>query len=156
MSDQRVFTAALLTAVLIVAGAFTLREFFAFELVKSSIYIAIAVLVYYGENQYSFMLGIIAPPLWFIVDILGGIFFRDFQVLYSYLMGKGVAPLETPLDGLARISAAVLMVVSIQAWRREVPGRFISKPFWTSVVVSLVYAAVLMGWHIGILAAAHQ
>ena len=107
MSDQRVFTAALLTAVLIVAGAFTLREFFAFELVKASIYIAIAVLVYYGENQYSFMLGIIAPPLWFIVDILGGIFFRDFQVLYSYLMGKGVAPLETPLDGLARISAAV-------------------------------------------------
>jgi hypothetical protein len=156
MSDQRVFTAALLTAVLIVAGAFTLREFFAFELVKASIYIAIAVLVYYGENQYSFMLGIIAPPLWFIVDILGGIFFRDFQVLYSYLMGKGVAPLETPLDGLARISAAVLMVVSIQAWRREVPGRFISKPFWTSVVVSLAYAAVLMGWHIGILAAAHR
>jgi hypothetical protein len=155
MSDQRVFTAALLTAVLIVAGAFTLREFFAFELVRSSIYIAIAVLVYYGENQYSFMLGIIAPPLWFIVDILGGIFFRDFQVLYGYLMGKGVAPLETPLHGLARISAAVLMVVSIQAWRREVPGRFISKPFWTSVVVSLMYAAVLMGWHFGILAAAH-
>jgi len=155
MSDQRVFTAALLTAVLIVAGAFTLREFFAFELVKSSIYIAIAVLVYYGENQYSFMLGIVAPPLWFIVDILGGIFFRDFQVLYSYLMGKGVAPLETPLDGLARISAAVLMAVSIQAWRREVPGRFISKPFWTAVVVSVAYAAVLTGWHFGILAATH-
>jgi hypothetical protein len=156
MSDRRVFAAALMTAVLIVAGAFTLRQFFAFELAKSSIYIAIAVLVYYGENQYSYMLGIIAPPLWFIVDILGGIFFQDFQVLYNYLAGRGIAPLETPLDGLARICAAILMVVSIQAWRREVPGRFVSKPLWTSVVVSLVYAAALVGWHLGIVSPARR
>src|SRR5215467_10298765 len=116
MSDRRVFAAALMTAVLIVAGAFTLRQFFAFELAKSSIYIAIAVLVYYGENEYGYMLGIIAPPLWFIVDILGGIFFQDFQVLYDYVAGKGIAPLDTPLHGLARITAAILMVVSVQAW----------------------------------------
>jgi hypothetical protein len=37
MSDKRVFTASLLTAVLIAAGAFTLRQFFAFELAKRSL-----------------------------------------------------------------------------------------------------------------------
>src|SRR5215472_11629330 len=105
MSDKRVFTAALTTAILIVAGAFTFHQFFAFDLAKSSIYIAIAVLVYYGENRYSYMLGIIAPPLWFVVDILGGIFFHDFRVLYNYICAYGIAPLDTPLHGLARISA---------------------------------------------------
>jgi hypothetical protein len=156
MSDKRVFTASLLTAVLIAAGAFTLRQFFAFELAKSSIYVAIAVLVYYGENEYSYMLGMVAPPLWFIVDILGGIFVHDFRVLYNYIVGNGIAPLDTPLDGLARLSAIVLTLVSIQAWRREVAGRFISKAFWTSAVVSALYAATLVVWHLGILASARR
>jgi uncharacterized membrane protein len=150
MSEKRVFTAALMTAVLIVAGAFTFRQFFAFELAKSSIYIAIAVLVYFGENRYSYMLGIMAPPLWFIVDILGGVFFRDFGVLYNYVSAYGTAPLETPLHALARLSAILLFAASVQAWRREVAGRFISKAFWTSAVVSVIYAAILAGWHAGI------
>jgi hypothetical protein len=148
MSDKRVFTTALMTAVLIVAGAFTLRQFFAFDLAKSTIYIAVAVLVYYGENQYSYMLGIMAPALWFLVDILGGIFAHDFRVLYNYICGYGIAPLDTPLHGLARLSALTLAIVSLQAWRREVSSRFVSRVFWTSAAVSVTYGIVLAAWHI--------
>ena len=74
MPDRWVFFVAFLTAVLVVAGAFVIPEFFAYELVKSLIYLAIAMLVFFGENKFSYMLGIVAPPLWFILDILNILF----------------------------------------------------------------------------------
>lgn len=58
MADRKVFTAAMFTAVLLLAGAFVLpRSFFLFELAKSSIYFAVAALVYYAEDRYGYMLG---------------------------------------------------------------------------------------------------
>ena len=154
MADRNVFTAALLTAVLVVAGAFALPQFFFFELAKSTIYVAIALLVFFGENQFSYMLGIIAPVVWFIVDILGGIFFRDFRVLFDYVSGNKVAPLETPLHAIARLMAILLMIGSIRAWKREVPERFIAKTFWICCAVSLTYAVILAAWHFHIVRAA--
>lgn len=96
MSDRNVFVAAFLTAVFIVAGAFTLPQFFFFELAKSTIYLAIAILVFFGEDRFSYALGMIAAMVWFVVDIMGGIFFHDFRVLFDYLAGRGLHPWRHP------------------------------------------------------------
>jgi hypothetical protein len=148
MADRKVFVAALFTAVLLLAGAFTLpRFFFFFELAKSTIYFGIAVLVYYGVDRYGYMLGIIAPPLWFIVDIMSGTLFRDFRVLGDFLAGRSVAPFDTPLHALARVAAILLFIVSARAWRKEVPERVVGRTFWRGLAVSLVYVGVLTGWY---------
>jgi hypothetical protein len=153
MSDRSIFVAALLTAALIVAAAFELPQFFFFELAKSTIYLAIAVLVYFGENRYSYMLGMIAPTLWSIVDILGGIFLHDFRILLDYVTGKGIAPLQTPLDALARLSSIALIMVSARAWRKEVPEKFVGRTFSVCSAASLIYALILAGWHLRIVEA---
>lgn len=63
--------AAISTAVLLLAGGFAVpRFFFFFELAKSSIYFAIAALVYYSNDRLGYMLGIIVLPLWFTARIL--------------------------------------------------------------------------------------
>ena len=154
MSDRNVFVAAFLTAVLIVAGAFSFTELFFFDLAKSTIFVAIAVLVFYGESELSYMLGTIAPVLWFLVDILVGSFFSDFRVLYSYVTGNPVAPLETPLHGLARLSAILLVVASVHAWRRQVPEKFFGKTFWICTGISLAYAIILAVWYLKIFSVA--
>lgn len=146
MSDRNVFVAAFLTAILIVAGAFVLNQFFFFELAKSTIFVAVAVLVFYGENRFSYMLGMMAPTLWFIVDILTGTFISDFRVLFNYVTGGSVAFLETPLHGLSRLVAVVLIVASARAWRKEVSEKLIGRTFWIGVVVSLSYAVVMAFW----------
>jgi hypothetical protein len=53
LSNRWVFLAAFLTVTFIVAGAFSLPQVFYFELVKSSIFMAIGVMVFSGENRYS-------------------------------------------------------------------------------------------------------
>ena len=50
MSDRWMFVTAFSTVVLIVAGAFAIPQFFVYELIKSSIFVAIAVLVFFGED----------------------------------------------------------------------------------------------------------
>lgn len=148
MADRKVFTAAMCTAVLLLAGAFVLpRFFFFFELAKSSIYFAIAALVYYAEDRYGYMLGMIAAPVWFFVDWMAGTLGNDFRVLAHYVAGRSIAPGETPLHGLARLAAIVLFVASVHAWRKEVPEKVLGKTFWRGLVVALVYVGALTAWY---------
>ncbi len=148
MSNRWVFLAAFLTATFLVAGAFALPPFFYFELVKSSIFIAIGVLVFFGEDRFSYMLGIVFTPIWFLVDIMVGGFGNDFSVLFRYLGGQSISAMSTPLDGFARLAAIFLFAVSLAAWRREVNERFWGKTFWTCLIISLAYVGVLTVWYL--------
>ena len=148
MSDRGVFVAAFLTVVLIVAGAFALPQFFFFELAKSTIYIAIGVLVFFGEDRYSYMLGMLAAPVWWLADIIVGGFFQDFVVLLSYLAMKEIGPLDTPLHALARLASLLLVVLSYRVWNKQVPEKLFGKTFQVCLGISLAYAIILAAWYI--------
>jgi len=148
MSDRGVFVVAFLTVVLIVAGAFAIPQYFPYELLKSLIYVVIALMVFFGENTYSYMLGIIAPILGILLNLLLGGFFREFAVLWASLTMKPLAALETPLHGLAILTEILLVILCLRAWRKEVTGPFFGKVFGISLVVSLVYVGVLAGWYV--------
>lgn len=155
MSNRWVFLAAFLTATFLVAGAFALPPYFYFELVKSSIFIAIAILVFFGEDRYSYMLGTIFVPIWFAVDLLVGGFIGDFRILFDEILGHSVSTMSTPLDGIARLSAIFLFAVSLAAWRREVNERFWGKTFWTCLIISVVYVGILTVWYVRLFPAGH-
>ncbi len=150
MTDRNVFVTSFLTAVLIVAAAFAVRQFFFFELAKSTIFVAIALMVFYGDNKFSYMLGFIAPIVWFIAEILVGSFFTNFQVLYRYLENSPQNPLgslETPLHALSYLGALALIFVSWRAWHKEVPEKFVGKTLWICFAISLVYSVILAVWY---------
>jgi hypothetical protein len=154
MSDRWVFLTAFLTAVLILAAAFQLPQFFLFESAKSAVFVAIAILAFFGEDRYSYMLGMVFPPLWFLIDIVAGGLSGDFRVLVDYFTGRGVAPLETPLHGLARLTAVLLVIASFRAWRKTVPERMLGKTLRTCALIAAAYAAVLAFWYAHIFAVA--
>jgi hypothetical protein len=146
MSDRWVFLAAFVTLVLVIAGAFAIPEFFVYELLTSAIFVVIAVMVFFGEDRFPYMLGMIAPILWFIFDLLVGELFRDFKVLFTFLGGKPTRPLDTPLQGLALLVAVVLLIVSARAWRKQVTDKFLGKTFTTALIVALIWIGILAGW----------
>jgi hypothetical protein len=147
VSDRWVFLVAFLTIVLVAASAFAIPQFFPFELLKASIYVVIAVLVFFGEDRYSYMLGILAPLLWFVLAILLGSFFSDFGLMFSALTGKPSPPTETPFHGLSLVAQIALVVLSVRAWRKQVPEKFFGKTFAICLVISLVYVGILAGWN---------
>src|SRR5260370_9956743 len=105
MSDRWVFATAFLTVVLIVAGAFAIPEYFSFELVRSTIFVAIAVMGFFGEDRYSYILGAIAPPVEFILNMLLGGFCGEFHVLWNSVTQKKDSQTDPLLHGLAILSS---------------------------------------------------
>lgn len=141
MSDRGVFVVAFTTVVLIGAGAFAIPQFFPFELLRSLIYVAIAILVFFGENEYSYMLGFLSPVVGWAAAILTGGFLTDFKVLFASIAMKPIGSLETPLHGLALIAQALLAALCWRAWNKEVPQAFIGKAFWTCLAISVAHTA---------------
>jgi hypothetical protein len=146
MSDRGVFLAAFLTLVLVVAGAFALPQLFIYELLKSTIIVVIAVMVFFGEDKFPYMMGMIAPILWFAYSLLTGGFISDFAAMFRFLSGKPSGPLETPLHGFAILSAVALVIVCARAWRKQVTEKFLGKTFATALVVGLIWIGILAVW----------
>jgi len=146
MSDRGVFLAAFLTLVLVVAGAFALPQLFIYELLKSTIIVVIAVMVFFGEDKFPYMMGMIAPILWFIYSLLTGGFFGEIGATIRFLEGKPSGTLETPLHGFAILSALVLVILCARAWRKQVTEKFLGKTFATALVVGLIWIGVLAVW----------
>ena len=146
MSDRGVFLAAFLTLVLVVASAFTVPELFIHELLTSAIFVVIAVMVFFGEDKFPYMLGIVAPVIWVIYGLLTGAFAGDFGAMFRFLGGKSLGPLETPLHGFAILAGLALLILSFRAWGKQVTESFIGKTFWIATVVSLIWIAVLVFW----------
>lgn len=143
MSDRSVFVVAFTTVVLIGGSAFAIPQFFPFELLRSLIFVAIAMMVFFGENQYSYMLGILSPAVGWLAAILAGGFVRDFEVLFASIAMKPIGSLETPLRGLVLITQGLLAVLCWRAWNKEVPLPFIGKAFWTCLAIAVGHAAVV-------------
>ncbi|HTS68438.1 MAG TPA: hypothetical protein VMO17_05605 [Terriglobia bacterium] len=146
MSDRGVFLAAFLTLVLVVAGAFAIPQFFFYELLTSTIFVVIAVMVFFGEDKFPYMLGMLAPFLWSILRLLTGGFIREIRVLIGFLSGRPSGPLDTPLHGFAILSGLVLMILSARAWRKQVTEKFFGKTFVTALIVTLLWLGVTFAW----------
>jgi vacuolar-type H+-ATPase subunit I/STV1 len=145
MSDKWVFLIAFLTGTVIVAGAFAMPQYFYFELFKSLIFFVIALLVFFGEDRFSYMLGMVAPILRFVLNILLGGVFGEFRVLFDTLTGKGSPPLSTPLHGLSILLEIVLVIVCYRAWHKQVTEKLFGKTFWICLAIAIGYFAILEG-----------
>jgi hypothetical protein len=148
MSDRGVFLAAFLTLVLVVASAFAVPELFVYQLLTSTIFVVIAVMVFFGEDKFPYMLGMVAPTLWFIFGVLTGALMSDMAAMFRFLKGKPGGPLETPLHGFAILAGLALLIVSARAWRKQVTEKFFGKTFVTALIVGLVWIGVLVVWQL--------
>lgn len=148
MSDRGVFVTAFLTLVLIVASAFALPQLFIYELLTSTIFVVISVMVFFGDDKFPYMLGIIAPLIWFVFSFLTGGFISHMATLVSFLSGKPSGPLETPLHGFSILAAIALLATSAHAWRKQVTDRFLGKTFAGALVLSLVWVGAVAAWQV--------
>jgi hypothetical protein len=148
MSDRGVFLVAFLTLVLVVASAFALPELFIHELLTAAIFVVIAVMVFFGDDKFPYMLGMIAPILWIVVSLLTGRLFSDLGAMVDFLKGQPSGPGGTPLHGFAILAGLALVVVSYRAWGKQVTEKFLSRSFTIALVISLIWVAVLFAWDI--------
>ncbi len=148
MSDRGVFLAAFLTLVLVVASAFALPELFVHDLLTSTIFVLIAVLVFFGDDKFPYMLGMIAPVVWILLSLLTGRLLSDLGAMVDFLKGRPAGPGGTPLHGFAYLTALALLIVAQRAWGKQVTEKFFARTFALAAVISLIWVALIFAWDI--------
>jgi hypothetical protein len=122
-------------------------NFFLLHFYQTVIYLAILIMLFYMEDRWAYMIGIIAPAMWivmaFATGLLGGAMRQILQLGHTQR-------LTNPVSFLAAVTAllSVLMIaVCARRWVKEYSGLGKSVTTFTiSFGIVAVYYGILVIW----------
>jgi len=122
MSNKAVFTlAAILMALFFWLSNYD-RFFFLAHFLQAGFYLIVLLLLFYGLEEWAYVMAVVAPLLWIVLAALAGIATAGFRGLGQLVSGESlVRPVDT-VAGLILLGSLALMVVSARVYKREVWG----------------------------------
>jgi hypothetical protein len=122
-------------------------EFFLLHFYQSILYIAILIMLFYMEDRWAYMIGMLAPVVWlglaFSTGLLGG---AARQVVYV-LRGELPRNPVTVLAGVTAVLAVLMIIFCGRHWYKEYAGTGKSlSTFAVSFGVVIVYYGILVAW----------
>jgi len=136
---------AMMLCFLILSGLDT--QFFFLHFYESLIYLVIILMLFYFADHWAYMLGIMAPTVWILQQLVMGFLWNVLRSTASYVTG-GERPTGTDvITVLTAILAVMMIIFCVRHWRREFSG--LGK-FWPtfvgSLVVIIIYYGILWYW----------
>ena len=121
--------------------------FFFLHFYEALMYLAIILMLFYFEDKWAYMLGMLAPAVWILQQIGTGVILGAFRAVGRYF-SEWSRPSGIDMVTQAITVLSVLMIIfCAQRWRREFAGL---KKFWPtfggSLVVVIVYYGILWYW----------
>ena len=122
-------------------------NFFLIHLYQSILYIAILVMLFYMEDRWAYMIGMLASAVWLGMAYVTGILGSATQQMIMVRSGGASA---TPVSIIALLTAliAVLMIAfSARHWIKEYAGLGKTRStLLVSLGVIVVYYGILLRW----------
>jgi len=122
-------------------------EFFLLHFYQTIIYLAILIMLFYMEDRWAYMIGIVAPAVWLVLTFASGLLGGAARQILQLGHGRS---LTNPVSFLAAITAilGLLMIAACsRRWMREYSG--LGKSLSTLVVtfgIVAVYYGILVVW----------
>ena len=122
-------------------------QFFLIHFYESLIYLAIVLMLFYFEDRWAYMMGIVAPAVWIALTAAwDGIPGVAHQIWLAFHPANAFFPTSFLTTLAAALSVALIISCAIR-WRREFTGL---QKGWSTFLISLaivgVYYAVLVLW----------
>jgi hypothetical protein len=122
-------------------------QFFMIHFYESLIDLAIVMMLFYFEDRWAYMMGIVAPSTWLMLTALwSGLPGFSHQMAYAFHPGSPFFTIGL-LTTFVLILSVALIVCCANRWRREFSGLHKG---WSTFLVSLavvgVYYAFLVIW----------
>lgn len=122
-------------------------QFFLVHFYESLIYIAIVLMLFYFEDRWAYMLGILAPAAWLVlIAAIGALpdFLRQIWLVLRFARPDLPAHL---LGGVTFVLALLMMAFCAYRWKREYAGMHKGwATFLPCLGIVAVYYAVLVFW----------
>jgi len=120
-------------------------EFFLLHLYQSLIYLAILLMLFYFEEQYAYMLGMLAPTVWLAATYGSGLLGVAARQMGHLLEAQRPTNQVNLMTGIIAILNVVLLASCAYLWKREYAGlhKFGRTFAIGSIVVVLYYAGLI-------------
>jgi hypothetical protein len=122
-------------------------QFFLFHFYESIIYLVIVLMLFYFEDRWAYMLGILAPAAWLLLEFaIGGLgeFMRQVSLLF---VGKAPSYAASFLGAVISILSVAMIAYCAYWWKREFSGlKKGLSTFLVSLVIVVVYYGLLVLW----------
>lgn len=122
-------------------------NFFLLHFYQTIVYLAILIMLFYMEDRWAYMIGIIAPAVWLLMIFATGLLNAGIRQVVWLTRGR---ELDNPVSFLAAVSAVfgVLMIAAcVRRWLKEYAGLGKSlSTFAFSLGAVVIYYGVLVVW----------
>jgi hypothetical protein len=122
-------------------------QFFLVHFYESLIYLAIVLMLFYFEDRWAYMMGMVAPAAWLgLTAVWGGVRGVSLQILPAFHPDSSFFPTGL-LTTLVVVLSVALIVCCANRWRHEFTGLGKGRStLLVSLAVVGVYYAVLVLW----------
>jgi hypothetical protein len=122
-------------------------NFFLLHFYQTVVYLAILIMLFYMEDRWAYMIGIVAPAVWLALTFATGLLGGAARQIWNVTTGRGVTNAVSFLAAVAALLSIAMIVVCSRRWVKEYAG--LGKSVSTLAVsfgIVAVYYGILVLW----------
>lgn len=120
-------------------------NFFHLHLLQSAIYLIVILMLFYFEDHWAYMVGMIAPAVWLVLAFGLGTLSGGVRLVGLLVSGRTAVDRISVLDFVTAGFCVLMIVFSARHWRREYAGSGKGMPtFLVSLAGVGIYYAILI------------
>ena len=122
-------------------------SFFLLHFYQTIVYLAILIMLFYMEDRWAYMIGIVAPALWLVMTFATGLLQGALRQLLQLSEGKGLSNTVSFLAAISAILSILMIWACSRRWIREYAG--LGKTivtFGVSSAIVVAYYAIMVVW----------
>lgn len=138
-------------ALALAAGFFFLSgydpQFFHIHFYESMIYLVIVLMLFYFEDRWAYMLGILAPAGWLVLEFASGGMGEFLRQIGQVFTGHAPTHAASFVGAIISILSVVMIGFCAYRWKREFSGlKKGTSTFVVSLGIVVVYYGVMVLW----------
>lgn len=122
-------------------------QFFLLHFYQSLIYLAIILMLFYFEDRYAYMLGMMAPAVWLLLNyatgLLGGAARQVHMLMHAQMPNNQVSLMAA----VTAVLSLLMIAICAYRWKREFAGTGKTGiTIGVSFAIVVAYYGVLIAW----------
>ena len=122
-------------------------NFFLLHFYQTIVYLAILIMLFFMEDRWAYMLGIIAPAAWLTMTFATGLLWGAARQILQVGAGKGMSNPVSFLAGVAALLSVLMISACSRRWIREYAGLGrTAVTMGVSFAIVALYYGILVAW----------
>ncbi|HXJ03889.1 MAG TPA: hypothetical protein VNH65_02255 [Candidatus Acidoferrum sp.] len=122
-------------------------DFFLFHLYQTIIYVAILLMLFYMEDQWAYMIGLLAPLAWLILAFESGMLGAALRQLFRVSRAQAVTNSVSLVAAITAFLSLLMIAFCGYRWKRHYSGLGKGlRTFLISLGIVVVYYGILVIW----------